>query len=286
MGMCCRSASINAVNANYEFLRVCRASTRPYQAQQSSPGGVYRLTHDICRVGALLRTKLLHPSAIHFRDVKVSFLVHAETVYAPEAAGEVAPHAPGIKEVSGEVVLQHPGGSAIESPECPVGADINKVDVGRIFARTPFVQILAVLIEDLNSMVGAIIHEDTPGLRIDGDSVHIIHISRTFFVWRITSLSPIEKELAVLIELRDSRSVVAVRHEHRAVWKPRQKCRPIEVRAVGAGHFGGADSLREFFAVVRKLVNGMHVIIQDPNMLFRIVRIDGNEMGTLQNLIP
>src|SRR3989442_11176093 len=30
----------------------------------------------------------------------------------------------------------------------------------------------------------------------------------------------------------------------------------------------------------------MHVIIQDPHILFRIVRIDCNEVGTLENFVP
>ena len=52
----------------------------------------------------------------------------------------------------------------------------------------------------------------------------------------VSLLSPIEKELAVLVELRDARSVVSVSDEHGAVGKPRQKRRPIEMRSVGAGH--------------------------------------------------
>src|SRR5262249_17547177 len=51
-------------------------------------------------------------------------------------------------------------------------------------------------------------------------------------------------------------------------------------------HFGCADGLHELFTVVSELVDRMHVIVQDPYMFFRIVGIDRDEMGALENLVP
>src|SRR5947207_394717 len=58
------------------------------------------------------------------------------------------------------------------------------------------------------------------------------------------------------------------------------------MRAVGAGHLRCAYSLDELLTVVCELVNGVHVIIEDPDVLFRIVRVDRNEVRALQNCVP
>ena len=69
-------------------------------------------------------------------------------------------------------------------------------------------------------MVGAVVHENAAGLRIDRDAVHIVHVARPLLVRRSAFLAPVKKELAVLVELRDARSVVAVGNKHGAVRKP------------------------------------------------------------------
>src|SRR5262249_46204932 len=60
----------------------------------------------------------------------------------------------------------------------------------------------------------------------------------------------------------------------------------IEMRPVRTCDFRGAYGLYQLFAVMRELVDGLHVIVDDPYVLFRIVRIDRDEMGTLQNFVP
>src|SRR6266850_145177 len=72
---------------------------------QLSPCRVYRLAHEPSGIRALLWPVFLNAPVIDFRNVKVSFLVHAETMNAPESSWKVAPHAPGIKELSIEIVL-------------------------------------------------------------------------------------------------------------------------------------------------------------------------------------
>src|SRR5437867_6922834 len=47
-----------------------------------------------------------------------------------------------------------------------------------------FVKIFAVLVEDLNAMIGPIIHENTPGLGINRDAVNVVHVSRSRIVRR------------------------------------------------------------------------------------------------------
>src|SRR5512141_2522567 len=82
-----------------------------------SPGRVNRLADQLRRIRTRLRAKLLHPAAIDFGRIEVAFLIHAEAVYAPEAAREVAPDAPGIQELSVEIVLQHLRCAAIGGPQ-------------------------------------------------------------------------------------------------------------------------------------------------------------------------
>src|SRR3989454_4305246 len=252
----------------------------------SFPCRIDRLAHQESLIDALAWTELLDASAVHFSHIEVTFLVHAEAMHAPEAAGEVSPYAPGVEEMSVQIIFQHPGGTAVKSPQRSVRTDVNQMNVGRFPAGAPFVQVLSVFIEDLNAMIRAVVHEDSPGLRIDCDAVHVIHIAGSLFVWRRTLLSPTEEKLAVLVELRDTRSVVPIGHEHGAVRKPCQKRRPVEMSAVGAAHPGGAYGLDELFSVVCELVNGVHVIVQHPHILVRIVRIDGHKVRALQNLVP
>src|SRR5262249_4927571 len=155
-------------------------------------------------IDALSRPEFLNASAVDLRDVEVAFLIHTETVYTPEAAGKIAPDAPRIKEVPIEIIFQHSRCSAVESPKRAVGADVNQVNVGRIVTRAPFVKIFPIFIKDLNPVVCAVVHEYPASLRVDGDSVHVVHVTRPLLVWRIAFHSPGEEELAVLGKLRDA----------------------------------------------------------------------------------
>ncbi len=159
------------------------------------------------------------------------------------------------------------------------------MNIGRVFAHAPFIEIFSVFIEDLDSFVAAVVDEDSPRLRIDSDAVHIAHITGPLIRGR-SFPAPIEEKFAVLVEFRDARSVVAVGDKESAVRKPGQKGRTVEMRAVRAGHSGRADRLNQLLAIVRELVNGLHMIVYDPDMFLRVIRIDGDEVRALQNLVP
>src|SRR5262245_8579919 len=154
------------------------------------------------------------------------------------------------------------------------------------FARTPLVKILTVFVEHLNSMIGAIVYENTTSLGIYSDAMHVVHISRPLLVRRIPFLSPVEKKFTVLIEFRNARSVVAVRHKHRAVGKPCQEGWSIEVCAIRSTLFLSTDRLDQFFSVVCELIDGMHMVVETPYVFLRIVGVNGDEMRTLKNLVP
>ena len=94
-----------------------------------------RLADQELGVRAGARGELLGAAVIDFGHVEVAFLIDAEAVHAPEAAGEIAPGAPGIQEVPLQVVLQHLGGAAVEGPERAIRADVDQVNIGRIARR-------------------------------------------------------------------------------------------------------------------------------------------------------
>src|SRR5262245_60779219 len=103
------------------------------------------------------------------------------------------------------------------------------MNIGRFFTRTPFVKVLPVFIERLYSVTRSIIYEHASSLWINGDAMNIVEVAGPLVIGRISFLAPIQKELAVLVELGDARSVVTVRHEHRAVGKPCQESGPVEM---------------------------------------------------------
>src|SRR6267154_3344271 len=98
-------------------------------------------------------------------------------------------------------------------------------------------------------------------------------------------LAPVHQEFAVLIELRDARAVVSIGHEQGAVRQPRKESWPVEMRAIGAMYRGRANRLHEFLHVMREYVDGVHMIIHDPDMLLRIIRIDRDVVRPLEQMI-
>ena len=98
--------------------------------------------------------------------------------------------------------------------------------------------------------------------------------------------SPLHEELAVLIELRDARAGVAVGDEEGAVGQPVDVGRPVEVGGVRAFHFRRADGLQQLAAVVGELVDDLHVVVDDPDVLFRIVRADVDRVRAAELACP
>src|SRR5215467_8802097 len=250
------------------------------------PGGVHGLGNEEGGVGAGSWAELLDAAAIDFGDVEVAFLIDAETVHAPEPAGKIAPDAEGIEKVAFEIVLEHFRSAAVESPERAVGADVDEVNVRRLLAGAPFIEVFAVFIEDLDAMIGAVVDEDVAGLRIGRDAVNVVHVAGALLVGRRSLLSPIHEEFAVFVEFRDASAVIAVGDEHCAIGEPGYIGGTVEMRAVGAFRLRRADGLHELFAIVGELVDGVHVVIYDPDVLLGIVGIDGDEMRALEDFVP
>src|SRR5215472_18171210 len=116
------------------------------QREQSIlPSCTDRLPDQVLWVRTRPGPKLLDPSAVHLGNVEIAVLVDANSVHAPHPAGEVAPRAPGIQEMSVQVVLQNLRRSAIHCPQVAVGRNIDEVNIRRVLSEAPFVEILAIL---------------------------------------------------------------------------------------------------------------------------------------------
>ena len=81
------------------------------------------------------------------------------------------------------------------------------------------------------------------------------------------------QELAVLVELGHARAGVAVGDEERPVGQPGDVGGPIEVVRTASRHAALAHRLHQL-AVVGEDVDLVHVVVDDPDVLFRIVRVD------------
>ena len=79
-------------------------------------------------------------------------------------------------------------------------------------------------------------------------------------------------ELPVLVELHHARVHVAVGHEERAVRQPGDVGRPPEVRLVVPGYASFAERANELLAVVRELEDLLPEVVDDPDVLLRIVQ--------------
>ena len=160
------------------------------------------------------------------------------------------------------------------------------MDVRRRWDEGPLVEILAALIEDLDTVVPPVVHKDATGLWVDGHAVHVIEVARALLVGSSALLAPRRQKFAVLVELYHTSAVVTVGDEDGAVRQPVQVRGAIEVLVVGAGLTVGADGLQFRLPVVRELVNHMFVIVDDPDALLRIVGTDGDKVWPLQHGIP
>ena len=66
------------------------------------------------------------------------------------------------------------------------------MDVRRLLAHAEVVEELSVLVEDLNAMIGAVIHEDVPRLRVQRHAVDVVHVVGPLFIRRRALHAPIE----------------------------------------------------------------------------------------------
>src|SRR5207247_7210144 len=86
--------------------------------------------------------------------------------------------------------------------------------------------------------------------------------------------APCHQEVAVLVELHHARIDVAVGHEESSVRKKREIGWPAEMVLIVAGDTRLAERQHELLAVVCELEDLLSEIVDDPHMLFGIVRTD------------
>src|ERR1019366_7984771 len=125
----------------------------------------------------------------------------------------------------------------------------------RRVARSPLVKKLAVLVEDLNAVVFAVVDIDAPGDGIGGNTVDAVEVCGARFLAHLALLSPGHEVFAVLVEFRYASAVVAIGYKHGSVGQPSKKGRPVEMLAVVTGLVSRAEFQHHLFSVVRKLVD-------------------------------
>ena len=111
-----------------------------------------------------------------------------------------------------------------------------------------------------------------PPVAADADAVHRPELVRLGVGGIHRRLSPVLDELAVRVELRHARAGIAVGHEERAVGQPGDVGRAVEVVRPPARHAALAHRLQEL-AVVAEDHDLVHVVVDDPDALFRVVRV-------------
>src|SRR5882672_10127671 len=246
------------------------------------PGRIDRLGKQKCGIGSRSRRELLYASCVHFREVQIALLVDAQPMYAP-----------GVKQMALQIVLDHFVGGAIKGPEGVSGSDVEQVKTGRRSVNLPFVEILAVFIEDLDAVIVPIVHENVAGLLVNGDTMHVAEIAGTSVERFVIASSaraafnaPLHEEFSVLVKLGDAGSRVAIGDEESAIREPVDIRRTIEMIGVFAGNFRRSDCLQELAAVMRESVYGVHVVVHDPHVLFRIVGADVNGVRAAEDFVP
>src|SRR3954470_19386001 len=163
-------------------------------------------------MGAGARTEFLKATGVNLGDVDISLLVGADAVHPPQRARKIADRSPSIDEAPVEIVLEQLVRQAIEGYHHPVFADHHEVKARRAHVDSPLGEVLAVLVEDLDAVVVAIVDEHAPRLHVDGNTMYVVHIAGPRFLARIARLAEVEQELATRIELRDACTVISIGH--------------------------------------------------------------------------
>ena len=111
-----------------------------------------------------------------------------------------------------------------------------------------------------------------PPVAADADAVHRPELVRLGVGGIHRRLSPVLDEFAVRVELRHARAGIAVGHEERAVGQPGDVRRAVEVVRAPPRHAALAHRLQQL-AVVAEDHDLVHVVVDDPDALFRVVRV-------------
>src|ERR1700674_63249 len=132
----------------------------------------------------------------------------------------------------------------------------------------PFAEILAVLVENLDA-AGGPIRDVHPAVRVNVDRVRENELGGPGSL-----LAPGHQVLSALIDLDDARVDVTVANEKCAVRKPGDVGGASEVLVVFSLHALLAERHHQLLAVVCELEDLMQHIVDDPYVLFCIVRAD------------
>ncbi len=101
-----------------------------------------------------------------------------------------------------------------------------------------------------------------------------------------SSLAPRRDVVVVLVELHHARVGVAVRVVPAPVRVKRHEGGTVEVRRVVPVHVRRADRLHQLLAVVGELEDRVAVVVDDVDVLLRIVRADVHRVRPAQHLVP
>ena len=150
-------------------------------------------------------------------------------------------------------------------------------DVGKL------VEVLAVLIEDLNAIVGPIgdIHA---AVSVDGNRMWRVELAVSG-----AGCPPGQQELSVLVELYDTRIAISVAYKKRAIRQPGDVGGPLEMFVVVAGLIPHSKGHQQLLAIIGEFENLMMNVVNHPDVVLGIVRADQDGVRStaiLEEMIP
>ena len=97
--------------------------------------------------------------------------------------------------------LQHLVRVSIEVPQLRRQPDLDEVEARRADGNLPLLEVLAVLVEDLDAMVVAVVDEYAPRLDIDANAMNVVHVAGARFLARLARHPKVERNLPLRVEL-------------------------------------------------------------------------------------
>ena len=213
-----------------------------------------------------------------------------------QTAREAAPRAPVGAQVVLEFAVQVELEDAVEDRrDHPDGIVLVDEDADRVGDVGPLVEVLAVLGEDLDAVVGAVAHVDA-AVPVHREPVHQVELART-----APEFAPLHQILALGVVLDDARVPVAIAHQKVTARQERHhRGVAVLVRArvrVGARLRPGGGVIRidephhQLAPVVRELED-LHVdvlaaaALHDPHVALGVVGADVELMRLVEDRVP
>src|SRR5208283_5570560 len=130
--------------------RLCKLDSLRHAADLL-PRRTDRLADHQILVRARTRAEFLGASIVHFGDVEIPILIHAESVDVPHRAGPLAAAAPRVQIMALQIVLNDLRGLVVRDPQIFIRRQKQNLRSRRL-ACTELIDELAVLVEHLNAM--------------------------------------------------------------------------------------------------------------------------------------